>query len=80
LRTWRCSLRIAIGEGLVVEPELGRDRLDQLLIGVFHPGRDRAGVIAKLRAGPSVAVQPFATLAAFQARGGKIGQPMEKEP
>jgi hypothetical protein len=37
-----------------------------------------AEFIARLRAGPSQAVQDFATLAAFQAQGDKISQLMER--
>ena len=63
----------AVGEALTVEPELGRDRLDPLLAGVFDPGRDRAAeFIARLRAGRSQAVQGFATLAAFQRQGERM--------
>jgi hypothetical protein len=62
-----------IGEALMVEPELGRARLDQMLIGVFDPQRDHAAeFIARLHAGPSQAVQDFATLAAFQRQGGRM--------
>jgi hypothetical protein len=50
---------------LMVEPELGRDRLDPLLAGVFDPSRDRAAeFIARFRAGPSQ------TRAGFCAAGG----------
>jgi hypothetical protein len=63
----------AIGEALMVEPELGRDCLDQMLIGVFDPRRDHAAeFIARLHAGPSQAVHDFATLAAFQGQGGRM--------
>ena len=62
----------AIAEALMVEPELGRDRLDPLLAGVFDPGRDYAAeFIARLRAEPSQAVRDFATLA-FQRQGGRM--------
>jgi hypothetical protein len=55
----------AIAEALMVEPELGRDRLDPLLAGVFDPSRDRAAeFIARFRAGPSQ------TRAGFCAAGG----------
>ena len=63
----------AIAEALMVEPELGRDRLDPLLAGVFDPGWDRAAeFIARLRAGPSQAVQDFATWTALQRQGGRM--------
>ena len=55
----------AIGEALMVEPELGRDCLDQMLIGVFDPRRDHAAeFIARLHAGPSQ------SRAGFGAAGG----------
>jgi hypothetical protein len=63
----------AIGEALMVESELGRDCLGQMLLGVFDPRRDHAAeFIARLRAGPSQAVRDFATLAAFQRQGGRM--------
>ena len=72
LRERRPALH-AIGEALMAEPELGRDRLDPLLAGVFDPGRDRAAeFIARLRDGPSQAVRSFATLAAFQRQGERM--------
>ena len=63
----------AIAEALMVEPDLGRARLDEMLIGVFDPRRDHAAeFIARLRAGPSQAVQDFATPASFERQGGRM--------
>ena len=63
----------AIAEALMVEPDLGRDRLDPLLAGVFDPGRDHAAeFIARLRVRPSYAVQDFAAWAAFRRQGGRM--------
>jgi hypothetical protein len=62
----------SIAEALMVEPELGRDRLDPLLAGVFDPGRDYAAeFIARLRAEASQVVRDFATLAS-QRKGGRM--------